>query len=237
MRRLLNHSARLPALLLSAEYHFPRPLDYKALLQLQRCASALQHDEAGECSYITFSEGDAVVVLPADLLLSVEILYGGSSWAWCGPPVKLIEQLDGEPVSARVWDERPAFINCLNRLNDERPEAADWYEIRMRVFVTRGLRTMKVFESNVEGGDGDTWSCTGLECVGEVQTSVDAGVQDDDDDDDEANAIMVMGELSDDGEVDLDFYKLEDDELEALNAEAVRQMLSSSLRMIDSMAD
>ena len=163
MRRLLKHSARMAKLLRCAEYHSPRPLDYEALLRQQ------QADETREFHVSSYCRASSLV-LPTDLMLSAEILYGESSWAWCGPPEGLLPQLnESMTVPARVWEERPAFIDELNRLNKVNPGEANkaWSKLRLRAFMTRGLRIIKLHEGAISYGKGSK-SYTALKGVGRV---------------------------------------------------------------------
>ena len=180
MRRLLKHSARMAKLLRCAEYHCPRPLDYQVLLRQQEAA------ENRDLSSRRFSglRGEASYFGPlhTDLTLSVEVLYGDSSWAWCGPPKELIPQLSAPglrrsqrtPIAARVWEERPAFIDELCKLTEESTEGyftgsevdVAWSKVRLRVFVTRGLRTIKIHDGNIVDGDEVKGSLTASDEVG-----------------------------------------------------------------------
>ena len=221
MRRLLKHSARMPALLRCPEYHCPRPLDYEELLRQQ------QGTENGESAQL--HSRSKTLQLPADVFFSVEVLYGDASWAWCGPPRELIPDLTDPTrvLSARVWEERPDFIDELNRLNNVDRDGAHtlWQTVRIRAFVTRGLRSIKIYDGNLDDSDGEKHSYASFMEVGEVGSFVTSAY---------GPPQMITFEarmsMTDDGEIDLCFFAFTDDDDCDVSGEDVLQLLNAAAR-------
>ena len=221
MRRLLKHSARMPALLRCPEYHCPRPLDYEELLRQQ------QATETGESARLHSRSNS--LQLPTDVFLSAEVLYGDASWAWCGPPRELIPDLTDPRravLSARVWEERPDFIDELNRLNKVDPDEAQalWEMVRLRVFVTRGLRSIKIYDGNIEDGDGQKHSNASFIEIGSFVTSADGPPQ--------VITCQAYMSMTDDGEIDLCFSGFTDDDDCDVSGEDVLQLLNVAAQVM-----
>ena len=97
----------------------------------------------------------------------------------------------------RVWATRPAFINQLNRMNEEAPDeaAAAWARLGLRIFVSLGVRSQKVYEGGSDGGDGLSGGWSDMEAcvIGELH-SAEEGL----------TVVTLCPRLCDDGEVELD---------------------------------
>ena len=111
-----------------------------------------------------------------------------------GSGVRLIASVGPYP---RVWATRPAFINRLNRMNEEAPDeaAAAWARLGLRIYVSRGVRSQKVYEGGSDGGDGLSggWSDMEARVIGELHTAEDG-----------LTVVTLCPRLCDDGELELD---------------------------------
>ena len=96
------------------------------------------------------------------LLLTVEMRYLTEFALWSGSPKHAFDVTGacrgfdgcrnvkvGPIYRPRLWKERPEWINELNRLIKDDEEAADrgWNAIHVRVFLTRGVHTIKVLDA------------------------------------------------------------------------------------------
>jgi hypothetical protein len=229
LQKLIDRFARMPAILRSARQpHWPLPLDFSAICD---------HQEAAEAGLETHLSEDGRVLASTDppgLLMTIEVRYEGELWHWSGPPSRAIKTLREAGPHARllscafprVWIKRPEWIDVLNRLNDEAPEEAaiGWTAVRMELYLSLGVRTIKIYDGHSDGGDGETWSWFPGHDVGSLYyknvtlgrpTNVQMGV-------------FACPSLSDDGEVDLDLVADPDDQSpeERLTVPEVQRYLS-----------
>ena len=136
-----------------------------------------------------------------------------------GPGVKLLASVVPYP---RVWATRPDFINSLNRMNEEAPDeaAAAWARLGLRVFVSLGVRSQKVYDGGSDGGDGLSggWSDMEARVIGELH-SAEEGL----------TVVTLCPRLCDDGEVELDLFGFDVDGAEGdvqLSAPRVHRYLN-----------
>jgi len=133
--------------------------------------------------------------------------------------VKLLASVVPYP---RVWATRPDFINSLNRMNEEAPDeaAAAWARLGLRVFVSLGVRSQKVYDGGSDGGDGLSggWSDMEARVIGELHTAEDG-----------LTVVTLCPRLCDDGEVELDLFGFDVDGAEGdvqLSAPRVHRYLN-----------
>ena len=217
---LLGRFPRMAPLLRAAEAHCARPLDFAAIYRAQEVAEEALLSEEDVLS----EEGLPVCSLPPHnaLRVTIEVIYKGElQTSWTGRPTCAFSSLReagprvrctlagtagcGEAgrvrllasVYPRVWTTRPNFINELNRMNEEAPDeaAAAWTEVRMRIFLSLGVRSQKIFDAHSDGGDGNEggWS--------EMQARVIADLHRPEEG---LTVVTICPRVCDDGEVELE---------------------------------
>jgi len=198
----------LPAILRAASERGDRlPSDFESLrceqtaVDTERITPLAHQPEPG----VSFSD---------ELLLTLELFYCGKREAsWCGTPSAVCPSLHAAAVDdaqfPRMWAERPAWIDALNALNQTDPLSAarGWSNMTLRVLVSRGLRTLKVYEADNVDGDGKVWSyfdynelCTAFSSGAPRHAPPEHGQR-----------VLCSAHLSDDGVVKL-LLELEPDE-------------------------
>lgn len=152
LKHILRHAAR--------ENLWPRPLDLDAILAQQHAADIGASAVAGVLQEMPHAEQ-----LDPALLLTVEMRYLAEFALWSGSPKHAFnnreyevrwDKMVGPTYRPRLWTARPEWIDELNRLNNADPEAAirGWDGLHVRVFVTRGVHTVKVMDAtHGEGQD------------------------------------------------------------------------------------
>ena len=230
---LLGRFPRMAPLLRAAdEAHCSRPLDFAAIYRAQEAAEAAVLSEADVPSEV----GRLVCpLLPhGALTVTVEVMYLDElQTSWTGSPTcafRPLREAAGPRVRCtlegtvgceaarvtllasvvpypRVWATRPAFINKLNRMNEEAPDDAPaaWAEMRMRIFLSLGARSQKVYDGGSDGGDGLSggWSHMEARVIGELH-SAEEGL----------TVVTLCPRLCDDGEVELGMLGFDVDDAE-----------------------
>ena len=151
LSQLLGHFPRLQHILRHAarESLCPRPLDLDAILAQQQAADNGEQRVAGVLQEMPHAEQ-----LDPALLLTVEMRYLTEFALWSGSPKHAFDVTGacrgfdgcrnvkvGPIYRPRLWKERPEWINELNRL------IKDGLECDSRVFLTRGVHTIKVLDA------------------------------------------------------------------------------------------
>ena len=131
-----------------------RPYDYDAIFQQQQAADESEYAPAGMLRELPRASQPHHA-----LQVTIEVQLGDELVHWSGSPVHAIFELavSGEdrltkPEWAKsdrpqLWTEAPAWWDELNYPTvDADPEHRGWDSLRARVYLTRGVHTVKVLE-------------------------------------------------------------------------------------------